>query len=53
MVSTVYDPALFLTTDEVSKSSGFKIDVQAGVERQERYIVGRCKSTDVEQLAYC
>jgi len=53
MVSAVYDPALYLTPDEYHRLTGFAIDVQAEVERPEIYIVGRCRSTDVEQLAYC
>ncbi|KAK3718960.1 hypothetical protein QZH41_017573, partial [Actinostola sp. cb2023] len=53
MVSAVYDPALYLTPDEYHRLTGFTIDVQAEVERPEIYIVGRCRSTDVEQLAYC
>lgn len=53
MVSAVYDPALYYTSDEFYKSSGIQVNVQAEVERPEIYIVGRCRSTDIEQLAYC
>jgi hypothetical protein len=51
MVASVYDPALYLTKDEYYQSTCMMVDIQAEVEKPEIYIVGICKSSDVEQLA--
>ena len=52
MVSCLYDPAIHLTNEEYRLKTGEEIDVQSQVERPEIYIVGRCSSSDAEQLAY-
>ena len=52
MVSCLYDPAIHLTNEEYKLKTGEEIDVQSQVERPEIYIVGRCCSSDAEQLAY-
>jgi len=52
MVASIYDPALYLTNDEYFQSTGVLVDIQTEVEKPEIYIVGRCRSSDAEQLAY-
>ena len=52
MVSCIYDPALYLTPEEYLQRTGKWVDIQSQVEKPEIYIIGRCKSSDVEQLAY-
>ena len=52
MVSCLYDPAVHLTNLEYKLETGEEIDVQMEVEKPEIYIVGRCRSSDTEQLAY-
>jgi len=52
MVSCLYDPAVHLTNLEYKLETGEEVDVQTEVEKPEIYIVGRCHSSDTEQLAY-
>ena len=52
MVSCLYDPAIHLTNQEYKLKTGEEVDVQSQVEKPEIYIVGRCSSSDTEQLAY-
>ena len=52
MVSSIYDPAFFLTPEEYQQKTGELVDIQIEVEKPDIYIVGRCASSDVEQLAY-
>ena len=52
MVSCLYDPAVHLTNLEYKLETGEEVDVQTEVEKPEIYIVGRCRSSDTEQLAY-
>lgn len=52
MVSCLYDSALYLTNQEYKLKTGEEVDVQSEVEKPEIYIVGRCSSSDAEQLAY-
>ena len=52
MVSCIYDPAFHLTPQEYHQKTGKWIDIQMEVEKPEIYIAGRCRSNDVEQLAY-
>ena len=52
MVSCLYDPAIYLTTDEYYHLSNTTVDIQSMVEKPEVYIVARSGSSDVEQLAY-
>ena len=51
-ISCLYDPALYLTDDEYLHITGKKVNIQAVIEKPQVYIVARCKSCDVEQLAY-
>ena len=51
-VSAVYDEALYYTTEEMKGKGQEKIDVQSLVERPHVYRVGRCGSSEVEQLSY-
>ena len=50
-IHIMYDPAVFYTSDEYKKLTGYDVNVQREVEAPELYIIGRCKSND-EQLAY-
>ena len=52
MVSGLYDPAAHLTNLEYKLETGEEVDVQTEVEKPEIYIIGRCRSSDTEQLAY-
>ena len=51
MVSTMYDTAVHLTSNEYFKLRGENIDVQSIVEEPYLYIFGRCPSND-QQLLY-
>lgn len=51
-VSAVYDEALYYTNEEMKGRSQGNIDVQSLVERPHVYILGRCGSSEVEQLSY-
>lgn len=51
-VSAVYDEALYFTSEEMRAKGQENIDVQSLVERPHVYILGRCGSSEVEQLAY-
>ena len=51
MVSTIYDPAVYLTNEEYFIKSGQKVNVQATIERPHLYIFGRCPSNE-QQLLY-
>ena len=51
MVSCLYDPAIFLTDEEYSKSNGVLANLQAIVEKPFLYILARSPSTD-QQLLY-
>ena len=52
LTQCLYDPAFFYTPEEM-KARGFgDVDVAAIVERPHLYILGRCGSKEVEQLAY-
>ena len=50
--SAIYDEALYHTNDEMKAKGKDNIDVQSLVERPHVYILGRCGSSEVEQLAY-
>jgi len=52
VVTSAYDPALYLTKEEYYQKTGIWVDIQTEVEKPELYIVGRCKSSDEEQLGY-
>ena len=52
MVSCIYDPAFYLTPEEYDQMTGKWVDIQPEIEKPDIYIVGRCASSDVEQLAY-
>ena len=51
-VNSVYDEALYFTNEEMKAKGKGDIDVQAVVERPHVYILGRCGSSEVDQLAY-
>lgn len=51
-VNAVYDEALYYTNNEMKDRGQENIDVQSLVERPHVYILGRCGSSEVEQLAY-
>lgn len=51
-VNCLYDPAIYMTDEEYKKASGKVANVQKEVEKPHVYIVARCRSCDVEQLAY-
>ena len=52
MVSTLYDEAIFYTSAEMQQNDKGLVDVQQVVERPHVYILGRCSSSEVEQVAY-
>ncbi|KAK3109115.1 hypothetical protein FSP39_023377 [Pinctada imbricata] len=54
MVSSLYDPAFFLTDAEFSLNNPTRksISVQAIVEKPMIYLLGQSKSSDVDQLSY-
>ena len=54
MISTLYDPKLFITNREYKCKFPERspIDVQATIEKPYLYILGQSKSTDVDQLSY-
>ena len=51
-VNSVYDEALYYTNEEMKAKGKGDIDVQSIVERPQVYILGRCGSSEVDQLAY-
>ena len=51
-VNSVYDEALYYTNEEMKAKGKGDIDVQSIVERPQVYILGRCDSSEVDQLAY-
>jgi len=51
-VNAVYDEALYYTNNEMKDRGQKNIDVQSLVERPLVYILGRCGSSEVKQLAY-
>ena len=50
MVSCLYDTAVHLTNLEYKLETGEGVDVQTEVEKPEIYTVGRCRSSDTEQV---
>lgn len=54
MVSTLYDPNLYITNQEYCQKFPDRppIDVQATVEKPHLYILDQSKSTDQDQLSY-
>ena len=51
-VNCLYDPAIYMTNEEYKEATGKNINVQGEVEKPQVYIVARCRSCDIEQLAY-
>ena len=51
MVSSVYDKAFYFTDQEMLER-GVSVDVQSLVETPHVYILGRCRSSEIEQVAY-
>ncbi|XP_019624951.1 PREDICTED: uncharacterized protein LOC109470439 [Branchiostoma belcheri] len=52
LISTLYDPAIFLTNAEYFEKYKVKLNVQSEVERPELYLIARCGASDAEQLMY-
>lgn len=54
MISTLYDPAVFLTNQEYREKYSERplVDIQSAVERPYLYILGQSKSSDLDQLFY-
>ncbi len=51
-VNSLYDQAIYFTNEEMKARGKGDIDVQAIVERPHVFILGRCGSSEVDQLAY-
>ena len=51
-VSAIYNDAIYYTNEEMKAKGKENIDVQSLVERPHIYILGRCGTSEVEQLAY-
>ena len=51
-VNSVYDEAIYYTNEEMKAKGKRHTDVQSVVERLQVYILGRCGSSEVDQLAY-
>ena len=51
-VSAIYDEAIYYTNEEMKAKGKENIDVQSLVERPHIYILGRCGTSEVEELAY-
>ena len=51
-VSAIYDDAIYYTNEEMKAKGKENIDVQSLVERPHIYILVRCGTSEVEQLAY-
>ena len=50
LVSIIYDPAFFYTSEEMKELKGVEIDVPTVVGKPETYILGRSTSSTVDQL---
>ena len=51
-IIAIYDDAIYYTNEEMKAKGKENIDVQSLVERPHIYILGRCGTSEVEQLAY-
>ena len=51
MISTIYDPAVFLTDKEYKEKFGQSINVQSQIEKPKIYILARCKSDNHQLLS--
>ena len=52
LVQCLYDPAFFFTPEEMKARGHENVDVPCIIERPHLYILGRCGSKEIEQLAY-
>ena len=52
LVSIIYDPAFFYTSEEMKNFKGVEIDVPTIVGKPEVYILGRSTSSTVDQLHF-
>ena len=52
LVSIMYDPAFFCTTEEMKNTKHIEIDVPTVVEKPEVYILGRSTSSTLDQLKF-
>ena len=52
LVSVIYDPAFYYTTQEMKDFKGIEIDVQAEVQTPEVHIIGRSSSSTQDQLLF-
>ena len=50
LVQSIYDPAFFYTPEEMKTRGYGDFDVPAIVEKPNLYILGRCDSSEIEQL---
>ena len=52
LVSVIYDPAFFYTTEEMTSFKGVRIDVPAILDEAEVHILGRSSSSLKDQLTF-
>jgi hypothetical protein len=54
MISTLYDPACYLTNEEYMEMFPERppVDIQGQIERPYLYILGQSSSSDIDQLSY-
>ena len=52
LVSIIYDPAFFYTTEEMKNTKYIQIDVPTVVEKPEIYILSRSTSSTLDQLKF-
>lgn len=52
LIQCLYDPAFFYTPEEMKARGYGDVDAAVIIERPHLYILGRCGSNEVEQLAY-
>lgn len=52
LISVIYDPAFYYTTDEMKTHMGVNIDVPALIEKPEVHIIARSSSSTEEQLLF-
>ena len=52
LAAVLFDPAVFFTDDEYKERTGQTVDIQTTIEKPHVHFIGRCKSSESEQLAY-
>ena len=53
LITCLYDPSVFYTSQEFAVKMGRWVDIQCEAETPEVYFIARCRSSDQDQLAYC